>query len=109
MNLSDQTVRQGLRAFIQAFSELGIIALVAWVIYLVKSEPAPLEHIALAVVAIIGLYAVGHVAENVTRAVKFKASMIGGIDAEIGADQAAQVVADAAQNQADAVKAGGAP
>lgn len=103
MNLTNPETRRGLRSLVQALVALAVIGLVAWIIQLLRTEAEPLRQIALALIAIVGLGTSGYIAENVGRALKFKAGL-DGIEAGIGADEAAQTVADAAQAQADEVK-----
>lgn len=109
MSLSNPETRRGLRSVVQAIVALAVIALVAWIIQLLRTEAEPLRQIALALIAIVGLGTSGYIAENVGRALKFKAG-VGGIEAGIGeadaAVQGAQVVADAAQDAKEQVAEG---
>jgi hypothetical protein len=103
MNLGNPDTRRGLRAVVEAIISLVAIALVAWLIHLLDGNAGPLERIAMALIALTALGTSGYVMENVTRAFKFAAGA-DGIKVEAGAEQAAQIVADAAQGQADAIK-----
>ena len=103
--LTNPEARRGLRSIVQAVVALAVIGLVAWIIHLLRTEAEPLRQIALALIAIVGLGTTGYIAENVGRALTFKAGL-DGIEAGIGAEDAAQSVADAAQVQADDLKQG---
>lgn len=82
-----------------------MIPMVAVTIHLLASEPDAILKIAMALLVIVGLGTVFYGAENVTRAVKFKAGA-GGIEGEIGGGEAQQV-ATAAQNKANDFKGDG--
>ena len=103
MMLTNPETRRGLRSLVQAIVALAVIALVAWIINLLRTEAEPLRQIALALIAIVALGTTGYIAENVSRAINFKAGL-SGIEAGIGAPEAAQEVADAAQDKADEVR-----
>jgi len=83
VSLSNPEARRGLRSVVQALVALAIVGLVAWIVHLLRTEASPLENIALALIGIIALGTIFYGAENVTRAVKFKAGFIEG---EIGED-----------------------
>lgn len=104
LGLDSPDRRRALRSLVQAIVALVVIGLVAWVIHLLRGNPGPLERVALSLTGIVALGTLGYIAENVTRAVKFKAGPTG-IEAGIGAEEAAQEVATAAQDKADEVKA----
>jgi hypothetical protein len=101
MNLTNPDQRRALRSIIQAIVALVVIALVAWIIHLLAEQPGPLESIALSLCGIAAMGTLGYIAENVTRAITFKAGII---EAGIGAEEAAHKVADAAVEAADEVK-----
>ena len=103
MSLTNPEARRGLRAVIEAIVSLVAIGLVAWTIRLLSGRAAPLERLAESLIALTALGTMGYVLENVTRAFKIQAGP-GGFQVEAGADDAAQIVADAAQGQADAIK-----
>lgn len=71
----------------QAVVALVIVALVAWIIHLLRTETEPLYKIALALIGIVFAGTAFYGAENVTRAVKIKAGL-DGIEAGIGDDDA---------------------
>jgi hypothetical protein len=88
---------------VQAIVVLAIIGLAFWLTELMRYDARGLREMARFALAIIALGTTFYGIENATRA--FKVSVgIKGIEAESGAEQAAQVVADAAQNQADVIK-----
>ncbi len=109
IKLSNPEARRGFRAVIEGIVSLVAIGLVGWVIHLLRDQAAPLERIAQALIALTALGTAGYVLENVTRAFKLSVGP-GHVDVQAGPDVAepggaAQTVADAAQGQADAVKA----
>ncbi len=105
MILKNPEARRGLRSVVQAIVALVVIGLVAWIVHLLAAHPVPLENIALACLAIVALGTTGYIAENTVRAIKLKGF---GVEASIGdAPEAAQAVADAAQDEADSI--GGKP
>jgi hypothetical protein len=75
--------RRGLRSIVQAIVALMVIGLVAWIIHLLRTEPDPLYHIALALIGIVFAGTLLYGAENVTRAIKIKAGP-DGLEGSIG-------------------------
>ena len=101
--LRDPDERRALRSVIQAAVALIVVGYVAWIIHLLRQEANPLMQIALGLVAVIGLGTFFYGAENVTRAVKFKAGLTG-VEAQIGLDEVTpQDVATTAQDKVDEV------
>ena len=103
--LTNPESRRGLRSIVQAIVALAVIGLVAWIIQLLRTEAEPLRQIALALIAIVALGTTGYIAENVGRALKFKAGL-SGIEAGIGDEAAAgaQIATDAAQQATEELK-----
>ncbi len=101
--LHNADARRGLRSIIQAIVALIVVGFVGWIIYLLQNETNPLLQICIGLLGIVGMGTLFYGAENVTRAVKLKAGT-NGFEAEIGAADAAQSVATAAQKKADTVK-----
>jgi len=84
--LDNPDKRRALRSIVQAVVALVIVGLVAWIIHLLRTEPEPLYKIALALIGIVFAGTVFYGAENVTRAVRFKAGA-DGIEAGIGGEE----------------------
>lgn len=101
--LTNPESRRALRAVIQAVSALVGLFFIGWLISLLSGDSASLYKIALALLGIAAMRELFVGSENVTRAVKFHAG-VDGVSGSIGADEAAQVVATAAQDKADEVK-----
>lgn len=83
MSLTNPDSRRALRSVVQAFVAVAMIPMVGVLIWLLANEPAALLKIAMALLGIVALGTVFYGAENVTRAVRFKAGA-GGIEAAIG-------------------------
>jgi hypothetical protein len=84
-NLSTPEGRRALRSIIQAVIALAIVGLVGWIVYLLETQSEPLLQICLALLGIVGMGTFFYGAENVTRAIKFKAGP-SGIEATVGDD-----------------------
>jgi hypothetical protein len=100
MSLRDSESRRALRSVIQAVSALVMLGLLAWLIYLLATEPDALLKIALSLVGILFAREVFYGGENVRRA-KMSAGL-SGFSAEVG--EAADAVADAAADKAGEIK-----
>lgn len=86
LGLDNPDKRRALRSIVQAIVALAVIALVGWIIHLLRTEPDPLYHIALALIGIVFAGTLLYGAENVTRAVKIKAGP-DGLEAGIGGEE----------------------
>lgn len=86
LGLDNADKRRALRSIVQAVVALVVVGLVGWIVHLLRTEPEPLYKIALALVGIVFAGTVFYGAENVTRAVRFKAGA-GGIEAGIGGEE----------------------
>lgn len=106
MNLGNPDTRRGLRSVVEAVAALCLLGLLYWQTSLLSGVPAALLTISRGCLIILGLNAIFYGAENVTRAISLTGPL--GWGAKFGDDpppaQAAQTVADAAQERADTVK-----
>jgi hypothetical protein len=83
--LTNPEARRALRSIVQAVVALVVVGLVAWIIHKLDGNAGPLERIAMFLCCIVALGTLGYIAENVTRAIKFKIGA-GGIEGGIGDD-----------------------
>lgn len=105
MNLTNPEQRRGLRSVVQALIALAVIVLAWWLSERLASEDGVREALRW-LFGIAGLGTFFYGLENTTRAFKLSAGR-DGIRMESGAvSEAAQEVADAAQDEADAIAAG---
>ena len=102
MSLTNPEARKALRSVIQAIVLIAVVAMVAWVIGLLRGHADLLQSIALALIGIIALSTFFNGAENFRKA-KFDISSAG-VSGDVDSGDAAQTVADAAQVKADQVK-----
>lgn len=104
MGLSNPDKRRALRAVVQAVLALALIGLLYWITGRVSDTSNVLTQIARGALIILAIGEVFYGAENVTRAIKLTGPA--GFGAEFGSDapQAAQKVADAAQETANVIK-----
>jgi hypothetical protein len=104
MTFSNPDTRRALRSIVEAVTALCLVGLLFWLTSLLEGIPAGLEAIARGSLIILGLNAVFYGAENVSRAISLTGPM--GLGAKFGPDapQAAQTVADSAQQTADVIK-----
>lgn len=84
--LDNPDKRRALRSIVQAVVALAVIALVGWIVHLLRTETEPLYKIALALLGIVFAGTVFYGAENVTRAVKIKAGP-DGLEGSIGGSE----------------------
>ena len=98
MSLRDPDTRRALRSVVQAIVALAVLALAFWLTHLLRDDVPGLREISRYALAIIGLGTFGYMLENTTRAFRAKLGI-----AEVSSD-AAQEVADAAQDKATQIK-----
>lgn len=103
MSLTNPDARRALRAGIEAVVSMAFVGLLYWITYLLTGHARELAGIARGALIIIGLGSLFYGAENVTRAIKLTGPA--GFGAEFGGDApaAAQTVASAAKETADAI------
>ena len=106
MSLNNPDSRRALRSVVQTVVALSILALVYWLVHLLRHDLPGLREIARYSLGIVALGTVFYGVENATRAFKLSVGVTG-VTAE-SAGEAAQSVADAAQVQAEEVKRDGA-
>lgn len=84
--LDNPDKRRALRSIVQAVVALAVIALVGWIVHLLRTETEQLYKIAIALLGIVFAGTVFYGAENVTRAVKIKAGP-DGLEGSIGGSE----------------------
>lgn len=78
MSLNNPDSRRGLRSVVQAFVAVAVVALLYWLVGLLHTDNKALTSIARGALIILGMSELFYGAENVTRAVRFRAGIFEG-------------------------------